>query len=170
MIRLLPCALALLTACGAGGASPVARSASARAALDRVLAEGRRAHLTTDPALLASSLADTLVSLDAGAVSLQPRDSVRAMFERYFAGARYYAWDDLEPPRIDLSDDASLAWVARVVCVDREEPDARGGRQRRRFVSAYAATYAWRDGGWRMTTVASTFTPTPPERCPSADR
>ena len=26
------------------------------------------------------------------------------------------------------------------------------------------------DGGWRMTTVASTFTPTPPERCPSADR
>ena len=88
-----------------------------------MLADGRRAHLETDAGRLAAGLADSLVSLDAGAVSVQPRDSVRAMFARYFAGARYHAWEDVVPPRVILSADRSLAWVSRVVCVDREEPD-----------------------------------------------
>ena len=86
-----------------------------------MLADGRRAHLETDAGRLAAGRADSLVSLDAGAVSVQPRDSVRAMFVRYFAGARYHAWEDVEPPRVVLSADRSLAWVSRVVCVDRED-------------------------------------------------
>jgi hypothetical protein len=141
---------------------------AAPAALDRVLADGRRAHLATDARLLAASLADTLLSLDGGTVTLQPRDSVRAMFERYFAGAGYHAWEDIEPPRIVLAEDTSLAWVARVVCVDREEPSDGGGRRRRVFVAAYSATYRWQGGQWRMTTVTSTFKRPPPERCPSS--
>lgn len=138
-----------------------------RAALDSILADGRRAHLETDPDLLVRSLDDTLVSLDAGVVSAQPRDSVRAMFARYFDQARYYAWEDVVPPRIAVAVDHSLATVARVVCVDREEPDEQGGRRRRVFVSAYSASYLWREGGWRMATVTSTFLPNPPARCPS---
>src|SRR5262245_34874365 len=124
--------LSLLAGCGSGDAPrPASDNTAARAALERGLADGRRAHLETDAGLLASSVADTLVSIDAGAVTLQPRDSVQAMFAGYFAGASYHAWEDLEPPRIVLAADGSLAWVARVVCVDREEPDGRGGRSRR---------------------------------------
>jgi hypothetical protein len=58
--------------------------------------------------------------------------------------------------------------VLQVVCVDREEPDSAGDRRRRVFVTAYASSYLWRAGRWRMTTVASTFLPSPPHRCPSA--
>lgn len=163
--------LPLLAAC-AGTPAPTdaaPTAAAARAALDAMLADGRRAHLETDADLLAAGLADSLVSLDAGAVSVQPRDSVHAMFGRYFTGARYHAWEDIEPPRVILSADRSLAWVSRVVCVDREEPDDSGGRRRRVFVSGYSATFAWQARGYRMTTVTSTMLPEPPARCPSSD-
>ena len=62
------------------------------------------------PAASPPASADSLVSLDAGAVSVQPRNSVRAMFLRYFAGAHYHAWEDVEAPRVILSADRSLAW------------------------------------------------------------
>ncbi len=161
----------LLVACAdvpatTGGPPPT--DAAARAMLDAMLADGRRAHLDTNATQLAAGLADSLVSLDAGAVSVSPRDSVRAMFTGYFAGARYYAWEDLEPPRVILSADRSLAWIARVVCVDREEPAENGARQRRVFVSGYSATFAWQADRYQMTTVTSTVLPKPPERCPSS--
>ena len=141
----LAATLLLLAAC-AGAPVPTGDTAppeaTARAALDSMLAGGRRAHLETDAGRLAAGLADSLVSLDAGAVSVQPR--------------------------VVLSADRSLAWVSRVVCVDREEPDDSGGRRRRVFVSGYSATFAWQAGRYRMTTVTSTVLPQPPERCPSS--
>ena len=143
--------LLLLPACARDRVDLPAR----RAALEAGLADGRRAHFATDARLLAAGLDDTLESLDAGARGAQPRDSVRAMFARYFAGAAYRAWENLEPPRITLSDDGSLAAVLQVVCVDREESDGQGERRRRVFVTAYSSSYHWRDGGWRMQTRSS---------------
>jgi hypothetical protein len=150
------------TACRPAGSG----AGAAHAALDSLLADGRRAHLETDADLLAASLADTLLSIADGAITVSPRDSVRAMFGRYFRDASYRNWDDVEPPRVIISDDHSLAWVSRVVCVDREEPAPEGGRRRRVFVSAYTATYRWQVNEWRMTTVTSTFLPEPPAACP----
>jgi hypothetical protein len=155
--------LSLLYGCARGGGDLGAR----RAALEAGLADGRRAHYAADAELLASGLDDTLHSLDAGVSSAQPRDSVRAIFSRYFAGAAYRAWENVEPPRIALADDGSLATVLQVVCVDREEPDSAGDRRRRVFVSAYGSSHRWRDGRWRMATVVSTFLPDPPRRCPA---
>ena len=148
------------------GEGRAAGTRAARLALDSMLAEGRTAHLETNAEQLAAGLADTLISIDAGVISRQPRDSVRAMFDRYFAGASYRTWEDVQPPVVQISDDNSLAWVARVVCVDREEPVAGGQRRRRTFVSAYSATFVRRSGRWTMTTVTSTFLPTPPPACP----
>jgi hypothetical protein len=166
----IPLAL-LLAGCGGGSStSAVPARAVALAAMDTVLATGRRAHLELDAELLAAGVADTLVSLADGAVTLQPKDSMRAMFRKYFTGAHYHHWDDIAPPRIQLSDDNTMAWVSRIVCVDREEPAPEGGRRRRVFVSGYSATFLWRDGGWRMTTVTSTFLPEAPRTCPPGAR
>lgn len=169
-MRAAPLTCLLLFGChrvDAPGRSDPAEALSARLALDSALAEGRVAHLETNAEHLAAGVAETLVSIDQGAVTRQPRDSLRAMFERYFHGASYHTWDDVQPPLVQISDDNSLAWVARVVCVDREEPAPGGGRRRRRFVSAYSATFVRRDARWTMTTVTSTFLPTPPPACPS---
>ncbi len=111
-----PAVFLLLVGCSLGSGTD---AADARAALEGVLAAGRRAHLETDADLLGASLADTLVSINGGAESVQLKDSVVAMFRGYFDGASYRAWQDLVPPRIHITGDNSFAWVARVVCVDR---------------------------------------------------
>ncbi|MGH7518568.1 MAG: hypothetical protein ACREOC_14070, partial [Gemmatimonadales bacterium] len=51
-----------------------------RRSLEALLAADRQAHLRTDPELLAAHLADTLLSIDGGQVTPQPRDAVRRMF------------------------------------------------------------------------------------------
>ena len=132
------------------------------AALRRVLAEERQAHLATDAGLLARNLADTLISIDDGVISFQPRARVREQFEGYFAGARYSAWEDDVAPVIRIGPSGDLAWVARRVRVARDEPDLGGGTTRRAFTGAWTATYTWTDGGWRMTSVTSTFVPDSP--------
>jgi hypothetical protein len=146
-------ALGLLGACRAGGTE---------AALRQVLAEERQAHLDTDADLLASNLADTLVSIDAGAIDPEPRDRVRDQFRHYFAGARYLTWDDDRDPVVRVAPGGELAWVARRVRIARDEPALGGGTRRRALISAWTATYAWRAGRWQMTSVTSTFLPDSP--------
>ena len=109
--------------------------AAARARLEAVLAADRAAHLNRDVRLLASHIADTLVTVDGARVTVIPRDSVQRMFTAYFAGARYYQWQDVTLPRVALARDGSQAAVIRTVCVDREEPGPAGNRRRRVFVT-----------------------------------
>jgi len=59
--------------------------------LRRLLAEDRAAHLDRDPALIASHVADSLVSVDAGRVEVLSRGEVEAFFRGYFAGAVFFA-------------------------------------------------------------------------------
>jgi hypothetical protein len=148
-LRLLALAAALAGGCAEGGSD---------AALRAVLDDERRAHLETDVALLVSHLADSLVSVERGSITVQSRAEVQAMFTAYFEGARYFEWDDVEPPRLRVSPGRRTAWVSRHVRVDREEPALGGARARRQFESAWTATYEWH-GGWKMTSVTSTFVP-----------
>jgi hypothetical protein len=136
-----------------------------RRRLEALLAADREAHLRTNPDLLTAHLADTVLSIDGGQVTLQTRAAVRRFFAEYFAGATYHAWDDVVPPIIRLARDGSHAWVVRQVCVDREGAVGGGAPQRQRFLSAYTATYAKQDTAWVMTSVTSTVAPTAPERC-----
>jgi ketosteroid isomerase-like protein len=135
-------------------------STQERAKLEEILESQRTAHLELDADRLVEHVAERLVSVDRGVITTQTRDEVRAMFASYFQGATYFAWEDLEPPLIEISADGSLAWVVRRVEADREEPDGAGGRRRRRLVSAFTSTFEKVNGRWRMTTVTSTFAPT----------
>jgi ketosteroid isomerase-like protein len=149
-------AFALLAGCS--GAEEPGGSQN-RAALEAILEAQRSAHLELDADRLVEQIADELVSIDSGVITVQTRAEVREMFASYFEGATYFAWEDLEPPLMKISADGSLAWVVRRVGVDREEPDGSGGHRRRQFVSAYTSTFEKSDGEWRMTTVTSTFAP-----------
>jgi hypothetical protein len=151
-----------------GSCQPSPDLAAARARLEAVLAADRAAHLNRDVRLLASHIADTLVTVDGARVTVTPRDSVQRMFVAYFAGARYYHWQDLMPPRVSLARDGSQAAVIRTVCVEREEPGPAGNRRRRVFVTTYTATYAQRDTTWLMTSVTSTFRTPAPSSCAEA--
>lgn len=132
------------------------------ASLRQLLEEDRRAHLETDADLIADHLADTLISVADGRVTLEPREQARAFFRSYFSGARYLVWEDVVPPVVHVAPDGRSAWVIRQVRAERDEPGLGGRTLRRAFSSAWTATYAWRDGRWQMTTVASTFVPDSP--------
>ena len=132
---------------------------SETAAIEAILTDSRRAHLETDASLIAAHLADSVFSIDGGQVIIETKEQIEAFFRVYFDGAVYHAWEDVSPPVISISVDGSMAWVARTVRVDREEPGLGGAPWRREFTSAYTATYESTDEGWKMTSVTSTFLP-----------
>ncbi len=152
--------LALVSvSCQGGPGEAGALRVEAEDQIRNVLELDRRAHYETDANLLVQHLADTLVSVASGEVQFETREQAASFFASYFEGAVYHAWDDLTPPIVRVSADARMAWVARKVRVDREEPTGDGGTRRRQFVAAWIATYERRGDDWLMTSVASTFAP-----------
>lgn len=71
----------------------------------------RQAHLKGDADLLVFDMADSLVSIQDGEIYLSSKEAVQARFSRYFTTITYKKWDDLQPPRIELSLDGSHATV-----------------------------------------------------------
>jgi hypothetical protein len=130
--------------------------------LARLLDEDRQAHLETDAGLIAGHLADSLIAISDGRITVETRDQAREFFQAYFDGARYHAWEDVIPPIVRVHPGGRSAWVLRRVRVDREEPALGGRVARRQFTSAWAASYEWRNGRWQMTTVTTSSEPDSP--------
>ena len=128
-------------------------------ALLEILRDDRKAHLTTDASLISSHVADSLVEVYAGEFNTRSRSQVEASFRAQLDDATYEMWEDVVPPVIRLSADATMAWVIRRVAVRRRAADASGQSMIQQFTSAYTATYEQQKGEWRMTSVTSTFLP-----------
>ncbi len=133
--------------CGAG---------PGEAELRQVLESNRAAHLSVDASMLVAHLADSVISVDAGAVFVQTREEIEDSYRAYFEGATYRAWEDIDPPVIAIATDGSLASVTRRVRVDREGPRFGGRLARVQFVAAWTATYEPDGDTWKMTSVTST--------------
>ena len=145
-----------------------AEALAARLELDSPLAAGRTAHLETDAERSGGRPGGYAALHRQGAVTRQPRDSVRAMFDALLrrrllprvGGRRSRRWS--RSPRTTRSP-GSPGWSAWI------------GKSRRRTAGAGAARScrptARRSSGatprWTMTTVTSTFLPTPPPACPA---
>jgi hypothetical protein len=128
-------------------------------AILEILRSDRRAHLTTDAALLTSHLASTLVEIYAGEVRSRSRSEVEEFFRVNFRGATYQVWEDIRPPVIRLSAGAKMAWVVRTVHVRLQASNAEGRKVLQEFTSAFNATYEKQGDAWKMTSVTSTFLP-----------
>jgi hypothetical protein len=152
-------ALVSASACQPGGQVNSASREAELESLRAILESDRQAHFETDARRLVSNLADTLIDVARGEIVPELRADVEENFGSYLQGAEYHAWDDVVPPTIRMSDDLSMAWVARKVRVERDEPDGQGGMRKATFVAAWIATYEKRAGAWKMTAVASTFAP-----------
>jgi hypothetical protein len=114
-----------------------------RATLLELHANVRRAHFERDVGLLLANGADEWINVrDAKVVRRRREDDVR-MFTDYFDGARYHEWDDIEPPIVGVSDDASLAWMLINIRVHRTK-----NGEELRFRYAGIETFEKRDGRW----------------------
>src|SRR6266699_3144652 len=123
-----------------------------RAGLLAMHAAVRQAHFDTDPAGVVAYDAEEWINVRDGTVTVRHRAEDLQMFTEYFAGATYREWDDVEPPVVRVSDDASLAWLILHVHVHRTQ-----GVEDLRFEYAGVETYEKREGRWLKVVEAGTF-------------
>ena len=81
---------------------------------------------------------------------------MREFFSGYFRDAKYYEWDDIEPPIVRVSRDATMGWMITTVRVRRTQSTSTGG-ETVRFVYAGISTYEKRGGHWMEVANVSTF-------------
>jgi len=127
------------------------------AELLRIHAQDRQAHFGLDAESILEHQGEPFVTVGNGRIDEANRDEVAAHFTRYFAGAEYAEWDDLEPPRVQISDDASLAWMIVRNRVRRRQTQPDGTVTQRQFVYAGLMGYAKRGGRWLRIANVSTF-------------
>lgn len=128
-----------------------------RAALMEVHRTDRRAHFETDVKLLLEHSAEEFIYVGKGKISRSTRAEMKTEFEDYFKNAKYYEWDDLEPPIVRISNDASMAWMIVRTKVRRTQKQADGKEEERSFVYAGIMTYEKRQGKWVRIANVSTF-------------
>ena len=117
----------------------------------------REAHFKTDVDLLMEHAADEFIYVGEGKISRIKRAEGRKQFEEYFRGAKYYEWDDLEPPIVRVSDDATMAWMIVRTRVRRTQVKPSGQVEERKFVYAGIMTYEKQQGTWKRIANVSTF-------------
>lgn len=118
----------------------------------------KEAHMTGDANLLVSQIADSMISIQDGAISKASNEDIKQMFTNYFSQVTYRKWDNIDPPVIHISDDTSQASVTvnKIVEIKRiNAPD-----------STYSSTtFAWttiyrkEKGKWRIYSITSTRAP-----------
>jgi hypothetical protein len=131
-------------------------------AADELLAihlEDQAAHLATDVGRVLAYQGEPFVTVANGVVETATRAEVETFFTRYFAGAAYDEYADLEPPRVEVSADGTLGWVISRTRIRRVTRRFDGTLAERQFVYAGLMGYARRDGRWRRIANVSTFEP-----------
>ncbi|HKP70701.1 MAG TPA: SUMF1/EgtB/PvdO family nonheme iron enzyme, partial [Pyrinomonadaceae bacterium] len=119
----------------------------------------RAAHFNHDAKLIYADFADDFVSIDAGQVKMPDRDAGMKRMQAYFDASTFLEWDDITPPIIRISDDATMAYVVNHKKVRLLAKDKNGKMQEEVEVFAWVSMYRKVGGRWKLTAVASTRTP-----------
>ena len=121
------------------------------AALRAVLQAEREAHLTRDTARFVAGFADSMASVNRGVVRRQAREDYRARFQSYFDAVTFEAWDDRAAPRIEISEDGTLAYAIVEKTVRTRDADTTATTE-----FAWVSIYRKVDGRWLLECNVST--------------
>ena len=122
----------------------------AAAALRATHEAARRAHLEGNAELMAPAMAERMVLVSNGNLSVNPKEKMLSFFEGYFARVKYLEWSNAEPPIINVAPDGRMGWMAvkvRARYVERAKPEA----GEKAFKSSWIATYERVGCEWKMT-------------------
>jgi hypothetical protein len=133
----------------------------------RIHESDRRAHFETSAKRIMEHATDEFISVSGGRVRRTTRAEDLRFFEEYFKGAKYYEWDDLQPPIVRVSNDASMAWMIVRTRVRRVQTQSGGEAMERRFVYAGIMVYEKKGGRWGRVANVSTFEPQAPGAPPN---
>jgi hydrogenase maturation factor len=121
--------------------------------------QARAAHFNRDPELLVSDFADDYTFIGGGKIQQPAREASIARFRSYFNNSTFLEWDDITPPVIKISDDATMAYVTVHKKVKLLARDEKGAEHEETEIYAWLATYRKIGGKWKLTMIASTNTP-----------
>ncbi len=136
---------------------PDERAEDDREALLAIHEEERQAHYGLDAELLFGHAAETWTYVRDGRVEEVSRSELIERFRTSFGRTHYDEWEDIDPPRIEISDDGTLAVMVNRVGIrltrtrDDESTDELHG------VYAGATVYMRNGRGWRSILNVATF-------------
>ncbi|HNF02700.1 MAG TPA: nuclear transport factor 2 family protein [Ferruginibacter sp.] len=106
--RQLAIAIAILLLPGCGQRPGLAE---AREKLLALHSKQQDAHLHKNAKQFVEQFAENMVSVNRGKISVVPRDSALKRFQNYFRDVEFIKWEDVNPPVIEFSADASMAYM-----------------------------------------------------------
>ena len=141
------------------GSGQASRQQKAEAELLAIHQADRSAHFRHDVGALLEHTGAQVLDVREGKITRMSREDLRQRFVRYFHKAEFSAWDDVEPPVIQVSPDGELGWMVVRVHIAFVETDAQGKKIPHSSTMAWMSTYERRDGTWMMTAATSTEDP-----------
>lgn len=73
--------------------------------------EQQDAHLNENAKQFVDQFADSMLSVNRGKISITTKDSALKRFSTYFSNVEFKKWEDVNPPVIEFSADASMAYM-----------------------------------------------------------
>jgi hypothetical protein len=119
----------------------------------------RAAHFARDAKVIFAEFADEYFSIGNGRVRKPDRDAGLKRLQTYFDNSTFIEWDDITPPIIKVSDDATMGFVIVHKRVRLLAKDESGKEKEEIEIFAWVSVYKKIKGIWKLTAVASTNTP-----------
>src|SRR5688572_8083091 len=106
-----------------------------------------------------AEFSDDFISIAHGKINTPARQANLERLQKYFNNSTFIEWDDISPPVVRVSDDASLAYVIVNKKVRLMAKQANGTEVQGTEVFAWVSIYRKINGEWKLVTVVSTNTP-----------
>jgi hypothetical protein len=119
----------------------------------------RVAHFNRDAKLLISSFADDFTEVKNGRINKPTREAGLKRFQKYVDNSTFIEWDDITPPVIRVSADATIGYALVHKKVRLKAKQENGTEVEETEIFAWVAVYQKIKGEWKLVLVASTNTP-----------
>ncbi|KAB2881499.1 hypothetical protein F9K33_00135 [bacterium] len=118
--------------------------------------KARTAHFDKNVTGFLTEQADDFMNIQNGDIKRPTRDEREKRIQAYFDRVKFETWDDVEPPVIVISDDATLAntFVKKLVVLKLKDDSGKPILDTTHF--AWTTTYKKFDGNWQLIAVTST--------------
>jgi formylglycine-generating enzyme len=121
--------------------------------------QARASHFTRDGRSMVDGFAVGFTDVRNGTVNYPSRDASLTRFQNYLNNSTFIEWDDITPPTVRVSDDATMGYVIVHKKVRLKAKDENGAEREETEVFAWIAVYQKFNGAWKLAAVASTNTP-----------
>ena len=126
----------------------VVNTDQAKAEILRLYETTREGHLEGDADKLLAQYGQRWHDLRSGTAVPRTIDEEQQRTTGHLASTRYLAWDDVTPPRIEVSADGTMAWLLGEVHARAIQSQPDGSNREIAYRCAWLQVYVRHDGRW----------------------